>query len=730
MKHRWAILLACLLTAATCFADGGPPVLSFSVTPGTGLPMGDSAGVFSAGGETAIEAAVDLQIPDLIPFLALRASFQANIFPFDGSTRPLPFSSVTGYSIMLGASGTFPVVPWLSLAIDGSGGYYVQSAGAASSAFGPVVDTGLGLLFGAGAYVNIGAFFSIGLRASYEWLVGLYQGVNFDANLALHIPFRSSSKARLAGQAPASAGKAGPAAAAQSTAVQEEASARAAIEASSVEFFNVFPVFYKYYSNHALGRITLTNKAEGDVTDVKVSFFIKQYMDNPSYSQTVPLLAAGKEVSVDLYGLFKNSILEISEPTLLSSNITVEYTQAGQSRHLDMTQNVRVQDRNALTWQDDRGAAAFVTAKDPTVLKFGKNVSSAVKGKASKALNQPLLTAIGIHEALRAYGLAYVVDPARPFDKMYQNKDVIDFLQFPAQTLDYKAGDCDDLSILYCALLESVNVETAFITIPGHIYMAFSTGMNPADARKFFLKPDDLIYASEKSWIPVEITERDGDFLKAWAEGAQEWRENQAKGQAKILPIQDCWQGFEAVGFSGSTISLPMPGDDTIAKAFLAEVDSFVSQEIYPRVNTLQAEIRTAKDPTKSINKLGVLYAQYGQYDLAEKQFSSLAAKDYVPALINLGNIYYSRNDLRKALNLFQRAQAKEPQNAKALLNVARVNHDLENYGEVKLAYDALKNLDPALAAQFTYLDLRGEESSRAADIGQAKSIMLWEDAP
>ena len=32
------------------------------------------------------------------------------------------------------------------------------------------------------------------------------------------------------------------------------------------------------------------------------------------------------------------------------------------------------------------------------------------------------------------------------------------------QTLEYRAGDCDDLSILYSALLESVGVETAFIT--------------------------------------------------------------------------------------------------------------------------------------------------------------------------------------------------------------------------------------------------------------------------
>jgi transglutaminase-like putative cysteine protease len=35
----------------------------------------------------------------------------------------------------------------------------------------------------------------------------------------------------------------------------------------------------------------------------------------------------------------------------------------------------------------------------------------------------------------------------------------------------YRAGDCDDLSILYCSLLEAIGIRTAFVTIPGHIFM-------------------------------------------------------------------------------------------------------------------------------------------------------------------------------------------------------------------------------------------------------------------
>jgi hypothetical protein len=48
--------------------------------------------------------------------------------------------------------------------------------------------------------------------------------------------------------------------------------------------------------------------------------------------------------------------------------------------------------------------------------------------------------------------------------------------------LYYRGGDCDDLSILYCSLLEVLGLDTAFITVPGHIYAAFDTGIQSGPA--------------------------------------------------------------------------------------------------------------------------------------------------------------------------------------------------------------------------------------------------------
>jgi tetratricopeptide (TPR) repeat protein len=702
-------------------AQSAPMLFSLTLTPSVTVPLGRDAPYYNPGFGADISA--DFRMP-FFPLWFVSGGLGYSLVPLE---------SVTSLSLLSGGLGTgfrFDSGK-LGAKVRGAGGYFYGFLNDGSSRGGanPFATGGASISW---AFTPS---LSAGLGATYRYFFGLYNDLSIQLGGSYSF-LPGGGQAWKPSSRPAVEQKPLPA---KPEPIKEEPvkaepqrptpqlAPGAGLEVSNVEFFNVFPVFFKYYSSHALGRIVVKNADTAAASDVKAGFFLKQYMDNPSYSNALGSLAPGEEKPIELYGLLKSNILEISEPTLLSANISVEYTQGGKPQKKEVTRNVRVQDRNALTWEDDRGAAAFVTAKDPTVLKFSKNVSAMLSAKANKAVNKNILAAMGIHEALRAAGLAYVVDPARPFDKMYENKSTIDFLQFPAQTLDYRAGDCDDLAILYCALLESQSVSTAFITVPGHIFMAFSLNMKPDDARKTFLRPDDFIYTQDTAWIPIEVTERKGDFLKAWETGAKEWRENQARGLAKLYPLNDCWQIFEAVGFSGSAVSVTMPAEETSVKAYTAEVNSFITREIYPQIASLQAEIKNSKDPTKPTNRLGVLYAQYGLFDLAEQQFTRLAERDYVPALINMGSICYERGDLRKALGYYQRAYNREPNNARALLYIARVNHDLENYGEVRVAYDALEKLDPALAAQFGYLDLRGEEATRAANLSQAKELMFWE---
>ena len=270
-------------------------------------------------------------------------------------------------------------------------------------------------------------------------------------------------------------------------------------------------------------------------------------------------------------------------------------------------------------------------------------------------------------------------------------------------------------------------METAFITIPGHIYMAFSLGISPDEARGNFEHPDELIFREGSAWVPIEITLRDKGFLAAWQLGAKEWRENQSRGQTAFYPVRQAWELYKPVGLPGSSALNPLD-DEEICAAFAAEFLAFVEREIASEAAHVQVRIDNDPRNPRWPNRLGILHARYAVYDRAISYLEqALELRDnYHPAIVNLGNIHYLTGDVFTALDYYETAERQDPDNPDVLLNLARVNHDLENYGTARRAYERLQAVSPSMANRFAYLGLRGEEAARAAEAGDVEGVIFW----
>jgi hypothetical protein len=183
-------------------------------------------------------------------------------------------------------------------------------------------------------------------------------------------------------------------------------------------------------------------------------------------------------------------------------------------------------------------------------------------------------------EALNLYGINYVIDPASSYMELSENADVLDSLNYPYQTLMYRGGDCDDLSILFCSLLEVLGVDTAFITIPGHIYCAFAAISQDEMALEFWLGQNstNLIEYGGKLWVPVEITIPGEGFSRAWRAGMREWEQftpqtATAPPVRAIYPMRDSWELYRPVSVPGAGERLPdLPEEREIVRRFTAEM--------------------------------------------------------------------------------------------------------------------------------------------------------------
>ena len=138
--------------------------------------------------------------------------------------------------------------------------------------------------------------------------------------------------------------------------------------------------------------------------------------------------------------------------------------------------------------------------------------------------------------------MVYVSDP----------RASVEYVQFPEQTFKLKGGDCDDLSVAYCSILESVGIQTALVDYEGngeirHVNVLFNTKLLPGDARlitsndsKYFIRKNEQ--GIDEIWIPVETTSL-ANFNEAWNIGVEKFNREAiaelgiASGKVEIIDV-------------------------------------------------------------------------------------------------------------------------------------------------------------------------------------------------
>jgi tetratricopeptide (TPR) repeat protein len=89
---------------------------------------------------------------------------------------------------------------------------------------------------------------------------------------------------------------------------------------------------------------------------------------------------------------------------------------------------------------------------------------------------------------------------------------------------------------------------------------------------------------------------------------------------------------------------------------------------------------------------------------------------DLVPALINLGNVHYSRGHMAEAQALYERAIGISPEYFEAHFNLANVLHDLGRLEDACLSYRDALAVNPRCAEAHFYLAVTLEKIGKSAE--------------
>ncbi len=282
---------------------------------------------------------------------------------------------------------------------------------------------------------------------------------------------------------------------------------------------DIYPSYYYFYNTYPLALVTVQNTA-GFPIEVNVRSKVSPFSSRVKESGFIEL-PAGEIKDIPVMAIFESNITEISkrEPAVL--DIEVE-GRAGTTHTEQISAQIMVHSRNAWDGQTER-LSFFVTPDITEIIQFSRNlVNSIADSQQIKVKN--MIYAKSIFNELSAQGLRYQSDPNIPF---YQD----DRVQFPDETLKMGSGDCDDLTVLYASLLESLGIKTAFVEVRdpekelAHLYLIFDSGVSEeykhlvsSNEKRYLIREN---HANKTSvWIPVETTLITRGFEEAWKAGA------------------------------------------------------------------------------------------------------------------------------------------------------------------------------------------------------------------
>jgi sugar lactone lactonase YvrE/tetratricopeptide (TPR) repeat protein len=440
---------------------------------------------------------------------------------------------------------------------------------------------------------------------------------------------------------------------------------KAPLEIEVLKLRDIFSNTYKLYEEDGVGRIKLTNNTDKTLDSIKVSFVLKNVMDYPT-EITIDHILPGKSEEITLKAVFNNSILTISEDSSVQALIEASYYENGAQVVYGKNSTVKVYDKHRLTW-DERGRyAAFITPKDPPIMNFVRSVVTQFKD----IKDQTQLAAV-VFDGMGVTGLTYLPDPTNPYQISSGKTDVIDYIQYPRETLRRKSGDCDDLVAIYSAALESLGIYTLVVEVPGHMFMMFSTDID-ADADGYTNNKLYVIH-NGKLWIPVETTVVGSSFVKAWESGANNYYKWNNKGLT-ILDVHESWNIYKPATLPESTQVPTQISVQQIDKKFPGDLVSVLKISSQTKIRGyLQAIAKNPADMNSHL-QAGIALARLGDRSEAMKYFDKIVAAEpkNAAALNNRGNIFMVEGDYAAAQRSYLAATQSSVEDAEVFVNLAR----------------------------------------------------------
>ena len=435
---------------------------------------------------------------------------------------------------------------------------------------------------------------------------------------------------------------------------------------------DVFPVYSSVYGYEPFGTIFIRNDEGAELRNVHVSFRAGKYTNSSKLCGTMDKINRHGTAEFPILADFSDEILGFTENGKISGEIIVDYEFLGKKMSTVESVIISVCNRNAFIWGDSSALSAFISPDSQEIATFAKEVAGITRNNIYTGMNANLQYAIGIMEGLRLIGMGYSEDNITPY-ATYHTGYEMDSIQYPLQTLQCLSGDYDDLGILVCSCLQTVNVPTGYIPFDDDFIVLVKLNMTAKQALNNFASTDGLVidYDADQVYLALSMANIEKGFTASYKAGAEAVVKCFSNEDVyyDFVDTTDAWTNYKPVAFSTNS-SVTTPKQDALVKNIRAAIQDYISSDI-------EAVIKRARDAGDT-NKLGVALVRAGRYTEAKKEFQKAADRGSIPAMNNVANILMIEKNYTAAAAQYKKILDKDPENKVAQKGLENANAKIE----------------------------------------------------
>ena len=445
----------------------------------------------------------------------------------------------------------------------------------------------------------------------------------------------------------------------------------------NVRLNEVFPSLYRNYADPdrlPIGEMVLANNTDGIIIPTEISITIPGVMPSPTRVQPQNLVGFAN-TTVRLNAIFDEAaVMAQTEDQRLQARIVLTYSHKGTTKKLEHTEPIVIHGRNTIHWADKRRLGSFISPVNEELMAFNTRVNDQLDEERDAGINEALIQSLRVYTALEALGLRYAPDAANNYAVVSVGEGKLDRVHYPTETLVRRRGDCDDFVAVFTGLLENAGVQTGYIDVPGHVFVAVNTGLRPHELTQAGLARNEVIIDQGTAWIPLETTLiGEADFIDAWMSGVARYQAEIKRGVfPELIPMADARKRYAPASFVPNAYEAPIVIDAQQRKRYAVTAEKLRSRLKNEALLAIAARYQREPGNVFVKNKYAVLLAKNGEHDRAEGVL--LEALELSPksatVLNNLGNVATLKGDWVRAINFYNQAFKVKDNDPEVCLNL------------------------------------------------------------